>query len=712
MLCSEKSSLLRRLAARLSTHVLGGSALALLLMVGTPVSAVHDSGVFELDGNAAAPGSVDDANTIFGGPGLSLDHSFLSDTTVPDTSFHGLGNRDPEPIEDWHCTTTTPSQAINDLRHAYVAAYRVNDDLHLFFGGERGGNSGGSAFGLWLFQQPVQCNPATGDFTGHKTDGDLFIVGDFHVTVANFTIEVYKWRDPNGIPESGDESLVLLESGIECTGTDPHSASELVCGVRNAGNIAVDWDAAQLPQKRYIEGGLNLSALFEEHSFGPACYTTFMAETREGTGLPHRPFDYVIGDISTCASVTVNTTTDPSADTQQFNFAVAGGPDSINDTFQLADATTPHITMDMKPGSYTVTETVPSVWSLTGATCVGGPFGGGGAYANGSAMTLNFGDHVTCTFNNFKTRGTLTVDKITAPVGDPQLFNFTVAGPVNDSFQLAGATAPHSTTGLLPGAYSITEDAVAGWDSGGITCTGGPFGAGGAYVNGGTINVDWGQVISCAFNNTKRGSITVDKVTAPIGDAQSFEFILNGGPDSIHDVFPLTDAAAPHTTANLRPGTYTLTETTPAGWDFAGATCVGGPFGAGGSLANGGNISLTPGSHITCTVTDVRRSRITVDKVTTPGGDPRIFKFVISGKPNVGKLVRFPFELTDTAAPFSVELKPGSYKIVERVAPGWKLTGATCVGGPFGGGNPYIKGTKFTLNPTEQVTCTFSNMKK
>jgi hypothetical protein len=549
----------------------------------------------------------------------------------------------------------------------------------------------------------------------------LFIISSFDNSGANLSITVHRWTDPDGIPENGDEFLgdgmtsgVAMETGADCTLADPHASSELVCGVVNTGASPVAWEGS-LGVRQYFEGGINLSALFQEHAFGPVCYTTFMAETRGSETLTGQPFDYVTGELSTCGSLTVDTTTDPSGDAQLFDFAIAGGSDAISDPFQLADSTTPHTIMDLKPGTYTITETVPALFNLSGATCVGGPFGGGGAYVNGAPIALNFGDNVTCTFNNLKKRGVIAVDKITVPGGDPQLFSFNVTGPgVNDAFQLADATAVHATSNLLPGSYSVTETALAGWDTSGISCTGGPFGAGGSYANGAAIAVGWGDAISCTYTNTKRGSITVDKVTAPVGDPQSSDFILIGGPDSINQVFPLTDTASPHTTTNLRPGMYTLTETVPTGWDFSSATCVGGSFGSGKALANGGSISLTAGVQITCTVTNFRRARITVDKVTTPSGDPQVFKFTINGKPSAkkSKPVRHLFALSDSSAPFSVEVQPGIYKITERGTKGWALSGITCVGGPFGAGNPYTHHSKFTLNPTEQVVCTVSNAKK
>lgn len=696
--------------------VLGGGLLATLIRCSGPAFAVHDTGVFELDGNAAAS-SADDFNTIYSGPGLSFDRAFVNDSSLPDTSFHGGTNLDTQPISAWSCITNDDPRPINDLRHAYAAAYMINGNLHLFFGGVRGGNGGNSWFGLWLFQKPVHCNPATGVFSGQKTNGDLFIASHLNVTGEDFAIKVYRWTDPTpGTPESGDEFLDELEVGGDCSGSDPHAASEHVCGVLNTGSISVAWEGSPLAARRYLEGGLNLSALFQEHAFGPVCYSAFMAETRGGLPLGARPFDYALGDLSTCASVTVDVTTDPGGDPQQFDFTLAGGPDAINKAFQLADTAVPHTTFDLKPGSYLITETVPGVWDLTNANCVGGPFGGGGAYLNGGVFSLNFGDQVTCTFHNVKKRGRITVDKVTAPSGDPQLFDFTVAGgpdAVNDMFQLADATAPHTTISLRPGAYSITEAARSGWDIGAISCSGGQFGAGGgAYTNGGTINLDWGDLVTCTFSNTKRGSITVDKVTAPVGDPQTFDFLVAGGPDSLYNVFQLTDAATPHTTTNLRPGTYSLTETAPAGWDFGSAACVGGSFGAGGSLTNGGTFTLTPGAQIICTVTNIRRSRITVDVVTTPGGAPQLFKFTLKGKPTVGgKALRAIFQLADATTPFTIEVQPGWFKLVQKKVKGWTLANITCVGGPFGAGNPYDNKSKFTLLPTDIVTCTYSNTK-
>ena len=82
---------------------------------------------------------------------------------------------------------------------------------------------------------------------------------------------------------------------------------------------------------------------------------------------------------------------------------------------------------------------------------------------------------------------------------------------------------------------------------------------------------------TCTYTNTKRGTIVVDKVTAPSGDPQSFPFTLTGGPDGINQGFNLADATTPHDSGLVKPGTYAAAETSvPAGWDLTSSTCSDG----------------------------------------------------------------------------------------------------------------------------------------
>jgi hypothetical protein len=178
--------------------------------------------------------------------------------------------------------------------------------------------------------------------------------------------------------------------------------------------------------------------------------------------------------------------------------------------------------------------------------------------------------------------GTITIIKNTVPNG-PQEFNFTIVGPsLNSSFALdddADPTLPNWELfgGLLPGTYTITEQAVVGYTLIGIAgATSFNLGTGNA-----TVTLVAGAAVSSAtviFTNMQRnGTIRITKDTVPDGP-QDFSFTMTHDPTQT--TFSLDDDAD-GTLLNwtlfggLLPGTYTIVETPVAGYtltDIAGAT--------------------------------------------------------------------------------------------------------------------------------------------
>jgi hypothetical protein len=73
---------------------------------------------------------------------------------------------------------------------------------------------------------------------------------------------------------------------------------------------------------------------------------------------------------------------------------------------------------------------------------------------------------------------------------------------------------------------------------------------------------------------------------------------------------------------DLPPGTYSVTETVPAGWDLESATCSDG--------SNPSSISLQAGETVTCVFTNEKDAFIIVEKQTDPDGDPQVFDFDLS----------------------------------------------------------------------------------
>ena len=89
-------------------------------------------------------------------------------------------------------------------------------------------------------------------------------------------------------------------------------------------------------------------------------------------------------------TIVVDKVTIPSGDSQSFDFSTTG---TGYNGFSLTDAATPN-SQSLVPGTYAVSETVPSGWDLTSATC-----------DDGSPVTninVSAGETVTCIFTNTK----------------------------------------------------------------------------------------------------------------------------------------------------------------------------------------------------------------------------------------------------------------------------------------------------------------------
>ncbi|HEU5264215.1 MAG TPA: hypothetical protein VFU34_06225, partial [Gaiellaceae bacterium] len=377
------------------------------------------------------------------------------------------------------------------------------------------------------------------------------------------------------------------------------------------------------------------------------------------------------GETATCTytntkrgSIVVDKVTAPSGDPQSFPFTLTGGPDSINQGFSLTDAATPHNSGLVKPGTYVAAETtVPPGWDLTGQTCSDG--------SSPSSISLEAGETVTCTFTNTR-RGRIIVEKQTIPNGDPTLFTFTPS--YGSSFQLSDGQQNNSGL-LVPGNYSVSETVPAGWILSSATCSDGS--------SPGSIDLGPNEAVTCTFTNTKAGAIVVQKQTDPDGAAQSFAFTASYDADG----FSLTDGQS-NNSGSLAPGTYSVAETVPAGWDLQSAVCNDG------SPANA--IVLAAGETVTCVFTNVKDANIVVQKQTNPDGDPQSFAFGASYDAN-------GFSLSDGESNNSGTLLPGTYSVSETVPAGWDLDSAVC--------SDQSDPSAIQLGPGETVTCVFTNEK-
>ena len=359
-------------------------------------------------------------------------------------------------------------------------------------------------------------------------------------------------------------------------------------------------------------------------------------------------------------------------------------------------------------------------WEFSSASCVDednnpvGTFDDSPPFIYGILdIELNYGDDIICTFNNAKP-GTVNISKST--VGGLGTFGFTTDLPGTPGFTLTTPTNPSVPEGrTVPaggGQFTIEETSLpAGWQFTSVVCTqlvdGTPTEVGtivGAEV---TLDVADGETINCLYTNTKDGLIFVDKVTNPSGSSQVFTFTPSWGDD-----FPLTDGATPEVSGFLTPGSYSVSEAVPVGWDLTDTTCTGQP---GNVDENPAAIDLNPGEVVTCRFTNTQRGTITIQKSITvdTGAGPTVEDFDFTGNGpgdyDFGGGFTLSTDVVDAEFMDFVNLLPGDYSVTEAspVANGWVLVGVTCSGESYD--DPDTNPATIALGPGEDVICTFTN---
>jgi hypothetical protein len=293
-------------------------------------------------------------------------------------------------------------------------------------------------------------------------------------------------------------------------------------------------------------------------------------------------------------------------------------------------------------GSYTVTESDLSGWSLDELSCDDGGVLVRTALVQDKSSTVDFDDAsatfevdgtetITCTWVNKPDPepqdASITVVKKTNPAGDPSSFPFTIddGGTEVASFSLKDTGS--KTTTVDPGVYEIDEAIPGGWSLDGISCVDTDeeeeiillalaadapkydTAAGTAEVE-----VEAGDNIECTYTNRKqRGTIRVEKLATP-ADATAFPFTADG-PGGLDESFTLkagesTDAIA------VDAGAVTIDEAIPAGWRLKSVSCTGGGTS---DLATGTTtVDVSDAENVTCTYTNEKIPTTT----TTPDPQP------------------------------------------------------------------------------------------
>jgi len=460
---------------------------------------------------------------------------------------------------------------------------------------------------------------------------------------------------------------------------------------------------------RFVDMYVKLSVIGSPNSL-PVLWLTDQQDTNlDQAPCCDRPDDEQFIDLDLTGDITIVKDAQPD-DPQNFSFSGDLGSFTLDDANpDDSDGVANSVTFsNLDPGSFDVSEAVPAGWVLGNIICDGDTDGGSSVNlaAGTVSIDLDAKESIACTFVDTAeptAGGTITIVKDSIP-DDTQDFDFT--GDLG-SFSLSDSSPVNKTTtfaNLMPGSYDVTESAVEGWDLTGLSCVDPDSGT---SVNLGSatasIDLDDGEVVTCTFANTRRGTVTISKATNPASTAQSFDFGGDLG------AFTLSGGASMNFN-NVTPGSYDVTETVPGGWELVEIQCTdpdgGSDFALGTATAT---VDVDPGEHVSCTFTDVIPGTLTVIKDAEPD-DPQDFDF----ESGMG-----PFTLDDPATddtdgvPNSITfsaLYPTDVNVTEVVPAGWTLAQIVCTDPTANTSVDVPSATaSVTIDPGDDTVCTFVN---
>jgi len=418
----------------------------------SPALAVHDEGLFELDGNATGQAAAgDDWDQVRAGTSSAFQEQFVTDAvnSTPDEHlFQGGGSKDGQPISAWKWTTGAGVQDKNDIEHAFAAAYTAVGgarDGHtiVYFGQDRYAQDGDAFVGFWFFKGPVS-EHSGGTFNGAHQNGDILVQVNFTNggVIQDFLIS--KWQ--NG-------GLVQVDSGVECTAS---LTNDDACGKVNGsgiGEISAPWPytpkqgtANKIPEGGFFEAGIDLTNL----GLDTGCFSTFLAETRSSQSLTSTLSDYALGAFSFCVAPDISTQVKHDGSSTGSNGHITIG-ESVTDTATLTGTKgTVAGTVEFfvcgpsgsAPDCSTGGDKVGATKTLSGGTATSDAFtpDAVGAYCFRVEYTPATGSKYTAGNHTNSTTECFVVDKKQPSISTSAEETVSAGDEISDSATLSGAT--------------------------------------------------------------------------------------------------------------------------------------------------------------------------------------------------------------------------------------------------------------------------------
>ena len=258
----------------------------------------------------------------------------------------------------------------------------------------------------------------------------------------------------------------------------------------------------------------------------------------------------------------VDKITDPSSDTTTPFSITASGVGTIygNTTRTIYGGASEDF--EVSAGTYSISENVPSGWSLTENTC--------------QLISLTAGQTVRCSITNTQ-YGKIIIKKDTVPTGLTDSFEFywsEIGGNIN-TINISGGSS-YTIDNLTPGRYYTNEEPhKTGWNSDrddtSILCDDGS--------KRNDIYLSAGETVTCTYTNTKLGTISGYKYEDINGNGTKddsdlglenweifIDFDNNGIRNGLEKNYDLTDANGYYDLGYIANGSYSICEVLKNGW--------------------------------------------------------------------------------------------------------------------------------------------------
>ncbi|HEX5616596.1 MAG TPA: hypothetical protein VFZ83_15705 [Acidimicrobiia bacterium] len=464
----------RRVASLLTLVTLIGSMV--FTLAGT-ASGTHGNppNLFELEGNAIddPAGGPTDWDTV-GYDGVQA--VFVPDEfTGPNSDdIFTEGSKDIQDVSAW-CWKLGNEPDKDGITNAYADLRFAGGETYLYLGADRFATNGDAQIGFWLLKGDVTKANTRGDcpnqafeFTGNHEVGDVLVLSDFTNGGDVSTISVFAW---NGT------APVLVGSGtVDCSDI-PLGTNDDACATVNDADAPAPWatdfpvpgatqyvpkfgDAGTFPAGAFFEGGVNLSAFFDDLG----CFNTFIAETRSSQEIGADLKDLALGSFETCGLSVTKTGDTKSKIGDPASYTITVSNDGLVTLYK--QSIVDDVIGDLTDGTNA---------SITGTTC-------GASLAPGATCTINLsytvqpddpdplintveaiydtsaglaGDEVSASDSHTLElfQPSVVVDKtgdLASKVGDPVAYTFTVTNTSSaDSPPLVNGTIVDSLLGDL-----------------------------------------------------------------------------------------------------------------------------------------------------------------------------------------------------------------------------------------------------------------------